>query len=118
MLYLCGKHRITMRKIFAVASLLLACTVAAQAQGWFRQPTPNDTLQSVRVLPDGKVLFQIYAPKAESVAVTGDLPWDKPVRFEKAENGGELTEISSDAEWEMLDKVLEEYLEGEDEDEQ
>ena len=36
------------------------------------------------------------------------------VYVEKDENGGELTEISSDAEWEMLDKVLEEYLEGED----
>lgn len=50
-------------------------------------PTPNDTLQSTRVLPDGKVLFQVYAPEAESVAVTGDLPWDKPVKFQKAENG-------------------------------
>ena len=75
-----------MKKFLAVAALL-ACTVAAQAQGWFRQPTPNDTLQSVRVLPDGNVLFQIYAPKARTVAVTGDLPWDKPVIFREAPNG-------------------------------
>ena len=65
----------------------MGCTVAASAQGWMRQPTPNDTLQSTRVLPDGKVLFQIYAPQASSVSVSGDLPWGKPIVFEKAENG-------------------------------
>ena len=75
-----------MKKILVLAALL-ACTVAASAQGWYRQPTPNDTLQSVRVLPDGKVLFQLYAPKASQVAVTGDLPWDKPVKFVKEKNG-------------------------------
>ena len=64
----------------------MACCVSAGAQ-WFRQPTPNDTLQSVKVLPDGKVLFQIYAPNAQSIMVTGDLPWDKPVKFAKQENG-------------------------------
>lgn len=65
----------------------MASCVLAQAQGWFRQPTPNDTLQSTRVLPGGKVLFQIYAPEAKSVSVSGDLPWNKPVKFEKADNG-------------------------------
>ena len=75
-----------MKKILTLVALL-AATLQAGAQGWFRQPTPNDTLQSVRVLPDGKVLFQIYAPKARAVAVTGDLPWDKPVIFKEAPNG-------------------------------
>ncbi len=75
-----------MKKILTLVALL-AATLQASAQGWFRQPTPNDTLQSVRVLPDGKVLFQIYAPKARAVAVTGDLPWDKPVIFKEAPNG-------------------------------
>ncbi|MBO6096843.1 MAG: endo-1,4-beta-xylanase Z [Bacteroidales bacterium] len=75
-----------MKKILTLVALL-AATLQAGAQGWFRQPTPNDTLQSVRVLPDGKVLFQIYAPKARTVAVTGDLPWDKPVVFKEAPNG-------------------------------
>lgn len=75
-----------MKKILTLFALI-AATVQAGAQGWFRQPTPNDTLQSVRVLPDGKVLFQIYAPKARTVAVTGDLPWDKPVIFKEAPNG-------------------------------
>ena len=64
----------------------LCCTLPMAAQ-WGRRPTPNDTLQSTRVLPDGKVLFQIYAPEAKTVSVSGDLPWDKPVKFEKAENG-------------------------------
>lgn len=75
-----------MKRILTLVALL-AATLQAGAQGWFRQPTPNDTLQSVRVLPDGKVLFQIYAPKARTVAVTGDLPWDKPVVFKEASNG-------------------------------
>ncbi len=76
---------ILMKKIFLLA-VLLGCTLPLSAQ-WFRQPTPNDTLQSVRVRPDGAVLFQIYAPQAQSVAVTGDLPWDKPVKFEKNADG-------------------------------
>jgi len=76
---------ISMKKIFLLA-VLLGCTLPLSAQ-WFRQPTPNDTLQSVRVRPDGAVLFQIYAPQAQSVAVTGDLPWDKPVKFEKNADG-------------------------------
>ena len=69
--------------------ILLVAAMAFQPLGaqWFRQPTPNDTLQSVRVLPCGDVLFQIYAPQASSVAVMGDLPWDRPVKFEKASNG-------------------------------
>lgn len=77
----------SMKKIISTlcAMLMLAC--AAGAQGWFHQPTPNDTLRSTVVLPDKSVVFQIYAPKAEKVAVTGDLPWDKPVTFTKEENG-------------------------------
>ena len=75
-----------MKRILILLALM-GCTVAASAQGWMRQPTPNDTLQSTRVLPDGKVLFQIYAPQASSVSVSGDLPWGKPIVFEKAENG-------------------------------
>ena len=74
-----------MKKILLFA-VLLGCTLPLSAQ-WFRQPTPNDTLQSVRVLPDGKVLFQLYAPQAQTVAVTGDLPWDKPVIFREMPNG-------------------------------
>ena len=64
----------------------VCCTLPMAAQ-WGRRPTPNDTLRSTRVLPDGKVLFQIYAPEAKTVSVSGDLPWDKPVHFLKAGNG-------------------------------
>ena len=66
---------------------VLAFATAAGAQGWFRQPTPNDTLRSTVILPDNSVVFQIYAPEAKSVAVAGDLPWDKPAKFVKEENG-------------------------------
>lgn len=73
-----------MKRILIIAALCCALPLSAQ---WYRQPTPNDTLQSTRVLPNGKVLFQIYAPNANTVAVLGDLPWDKPVQFTKESNG-------------------------------
>ena len=75
-----------MNKIL-VAVAVLAVSLSASAQGWMRQPTPNDTLRSAIVLPNGNVMFQIYAPKASQVAVSGDLPWDKPVKFVKKDNG-------------------------------
>jgi len=37
-----------------------------------RQPTPNDTLKSTEVLPDHRVVFRIYAPKASVVTLSGD----------------------------------------------
>jgi enterochelin esterase-like enzyme len=37
-----------------------------------RRPTPNDTLVSPKVLPDNRVKFSIYAPKATNVTITGD----------------------------------------------
>ncbi|MBN1481601.1 esterase [candidate division KSB1 bacterium] len=45
------------------------------AQNFRRTPTPNDTLTSPKVLADGRVLFSIYAPNAESVRLGGsDIP--------------------------------------------
>jgi enterochelin esterase-like enzyme len=43
---------------------------------WSPPPTPNDTLKSVRLLPDNKVQFSIYAPEASQVTciVPGDIP--------------------------------------------
>ena len=76
-----------MKKIIIALVAMLGIATVSNAQGWFRQPTPNDTLRSTVVLPDNSVVFQIYAPKAESVSVAGDLPWDKPVKFTKEENG-------------------------------
>ena len=60
-----------MKKLLLLAVLCCPLPLAAQ---WGR-PTPADTLHSTVVLPDGRVVFQIYAPKARTVAVTGDLPW-------------------------------------------
>lgn len=60
----------------------------AMAQ-WKHQPTPNDTLQSVRNLGNGKVVFSIYAPNARQVGIKGDMVnWDHPENvFQKADNG-------------------------------
>ena len=83
------------RTVMYLVAMLAFATVAG-AQGWFRQPTPNDTLRSTVVLPDNAVIFQLYAPQAESVTVMGDLPWDKPVKFTKEDNGvwkGRLAKI-------------------------
>src|SRR5256886_17464620 len=57
-----------------MAGLLFAVTAStAAAQGRLqRQPTPNDTLKSPEVLPDHRVVFRIYAPKASEVSVSGD----------------------------------------------
>ena len=45
---------------------------SAAAQPAPRQPTPNDTLVSPEVQADRRLVFRIYAPHAERVAVTGD----------------------------------------------
>ncbi len=74
---------------------LLGMNFAANAQ-WQMRMTPGDTLKSTVVLPGNQVVFQIYAPNAESVAVMGDLPYTSPVKFEKQENGvwkGRLAKI-------------------------
>ena len=69
-------------------SLLLACAAVPMSAQWQRQPTPNDTLQPVRNLGNGKVAFSIYAPNAKEVGFGGDaMPWGKPVQFTKADNG-------------------------------
>ena len=57
--------------IFAATAALFV-SFSADAQ-WMRTPTPNDTLQSVRVLPNGNTVFSIYAPKARTVSLSGDI---------------------------------------------
>ncbi len=57
---------------FAVLGLAVLVPPMVSAQFPQRRPTPNDTLQSHEVMPDKKVTFRIYAPKAEEVAVSGD----------------------------------------------
>lgn len=65
--------------ILAALAAALLCSLPASAQ-WQRTPTPNDTLQSVRVLPNGNTIFSIYAPKARTVSLSGDaVPWGQPL---------------------------------------
>ncbi len=53
-----------------ILTLAMIAPVAwAQPQ---RQPTPNDTLKSPEVLPDHRVVFRIYAPKASAVTLSAD----------------------------------------------
>ncbi|MCQ2147487.1 MAG: endo-1,4-beta-xylanase Z, partial [Bacteroidales bacterium] len=61
-----------MKKLLFIALALTMLQGVASAQAFRRTPTPNDTLKSVRVLPNGNTLFSIYAPKARTVSVTGD----------------------------------------------
>jgi 1,4-alpha-glucan branching enzyme len=56
--------------MLGVLSLLIASGISGQAQQ--RAVTPNDTLKSPEVLPDGRVVFRVYAPKASAVTLTGD----------------------------------------------
>ena len=51
-----------MKKIIVALVAILGMAATLNAQGWFRQPTPNDTLRSTVILPDNSVVFQIYAP--------------------------------------------------------
>lgn len=55
-----------------MATAILYSTNCIQAQPPRPAPTPNDTLQSVRVLPNNQVVFSIYAPKANQVLISGD----------------------------------------------
>jgi enterochelin esterase-like enzyme len=59
--------------IFIIAVLLILSTI--QAQNFRRTPTPNDTLTSPKILPDGRVRLSIYAPNAQVVRLGGtDIP--------------------------------------------
>lgn len=69
----------------ALALLSLSMPVAAQ---WQHTPTPNDTLRSVRRLSNGDVQLSIYAPRAQSVTIGGDImPWGQTLVPRRADNG-------------------------------
>lgn len=73
---------------FAVVFFFSSINVSAQFPN--RNPTPNDTLKSVQVLPGGDVVLQIYAPEAENVSVAGDIiPWgqQESIKSKKTDNG-------------------------------
>src|SRR6266849_2765265 len=73
-----GRYSMTHHRIpqlgVAAALFILAAAISPRAMAQFppRQPTPNDTLKSPEVLPDHRVTFRIYAPKASQVTVGGD----------------------------------------------
>ena len=65
------------KKLCTLTLLALMASTSVSAQ-WYHKPTPNDTLQSVRKLANGSVMFSIYAPKAHTVTLAGDgdlVPW-------------------------------------------
>lgn len=64
-----------MKKLIPLCIAAAAVLGANEARAQFpqRMMTPGDTLQSVRVLPNGNTVFSIYAPKARQVSVTGDM---------------------------------------------
>lgn len=69
-------------------ALLATVAVSAQAQLFNHQPTPNDTLQSVRRMPNGDVQLSIYAPQAKTVGITGDImPWGQQLNVVKNDDG-------------------------------
>lgn len=72
--------------LFLVFGLTLVGT-ALYAQGQMRPRTPNDTLKSTQVLSDGTVAFRIYAPKATTVSMSGDLAERTPVAMTKNKDG-------------------------------
>lgn len=60
---------------FILLFVLFFIFTSLQAQNFRRNPTPNDTLQSIKIHSDNKVTFQIYAPNADNVLLGGtDMP--------------------------------------------
>ena len=56
-----------MKKSLFLSFILALTTSLPLAAQWVHTPTPNDTLQPVRKLANGNVLFSIYAPKARDI---------------------------------------------------
>ena len=76
-------------KLFKVMMMALAVAATMPAAAQFRRtPTPNDTLQSVRVSPKGDVTFSIYAPNAKEVGLNAECaPYGQPVNVVKSNVG-------------------------------
>lgn len=71
-------------RLLLSTSLLVPSLLAQTPQ---RQPTPNDTLKSPKVMDDKRVAIQIYAPKASEVTVSGDFQPGKPIALTKNDQG-------------------------------
>ncbi|NEU66099.1 esterase [Spirosoma agri] len=82
-----NQHPIVNRLCYTLLAISLV-TLRVVAQAPQRQPTPNDTLKSPKVMADKRVMISIYAPKASDVTVTGDfLGQPKPLSLTKSEQG-------------------------------
>jgi enterochelin esterase family protein len=66
-----------------ICSVTLAAAQPAPQQAPPRQPGPDSPI----VQPDGKVTFNLYAPKAASVSVSGDYPIGNNVPMTKDDKG-------------------------------
>lgn len=81
-------------KYFVIPRTLMVFFLLVGAKGVSAQtgpaPTPNDTLTSFKILPEHKVIFRIYAPKAEQVTFSSsDIPaagW-QGAEMNRLENG-------------------------------
>ena len=78
------------RRRFLLAGMVLGLLFVGSAprsaaQRPRREPTPNDTLVSPEVLPDHRLTFRLYAPKASEVTVGGD--FGSPAKLTKDEKG-------------------------------
>ena len=77
-----------MKTKYLLMAALCGCSMLPVSAQWQRTPTPNDTLQSVRVLDDGRVALSIYAPQAKEVGIGGDIvPWGQELDVTKSEAG-------------------------------
>ena len=77
-----------MKKQFFLLLTFFFILNITSAQFFNRTPTPNDTLHSAQILPNGDVLLRIYAPEAKDVSASGDIvPWGQQPEKNKAENG-------------------------------
>ena len=73
---------------FILIALMAFGSITTASAQFQRTPTPNDTLQSVRRQADGSVVFSIYAPKARTVSVAGDVvPWGAQPEVKENPNG-------------------------------
>ena len=71
-----------------LVALVWGSSVQVSAQMPRREPTPNDTLISPEILPDRRVAFRIYAPKASEVSLRGDwMETLEPAKLAKDEKG-------------------------------
>ena len=79
---------LTNARTLALALCTTLISIGTMAQMPQRTPTPNDTLNSPKVLADKRVIIQIYAPKASEVTVGGDfLSSQKPLSLTKNDQG-------------------------------